>query len=115
MEIYQNYVGENHKFDFEDSDNNNLIEGQGYYIIEDFINFEDLRKISNDLVSIISEDVIDNTQIFRRMGIPAPIRWAFNFSKVDPFYTRFKSTLFYQKSTSEIKKGSGILEIMDLH
>ena len=52
MEIYQNYIGENHKFDFEDSDNNNLIEGPGYYIIEDFINLEDLRKISNDLVSI---------------------------------------------------------------
>lgn len=79
--------------------------------------FRDIKFFTgnNDLVSIISEDVIDNTQIFKRMGIPAPIRWAFNFSKVDPFYTRFKSTLFYQKSTSEIKKGSGILEIMDLH
>ena len=79
--------------------------------------FRDIKFFTgnNDLVSIISEDVIDNTQIFKRMGIPTPIRWAFNFSKVDPFYTRFKSTLFYQKSTSEIKKGSGILEIMDLH
>ena len=38
--------------------------------------FRDIKFFTgnNDLVSIISEDVIDNTQIFKRMGIPAPIR-----------------------------------------
>ncbi len=79
--------------------------------------FRDIKFFTgnNDLVSIVSDDVIDNTPIFKRMGIPAPVRWAFDFSKIDPFYTRFKSSLTFKKSDHEIKRGSGILEIMDLH
>jgi len=79
--------------------------------------FRDIKFFTgnNDLVSITSDNVIDNTPIFKRMGIPTPIRWVFDLSKVDPFYTRFRSSLLFKTQNDEIKKGSGILEIMDLH
>ena len=79
--------------------------------------FYDIKFLTenNYLVSIESDSIIDNSYLFKRMGIPAPIRWIFAVSKIDPFYTRFSSKLSFRTKKNKIINGSGILEIMDLH
>ena len=79
--------------------------------------FYDIKFLTenNYLVSIESDSLIDNSYLFKRMGMPAPIRWLFGISKIDPFYTRFSATLSFRSKKDSIIKGSGIFEIMDLH
>ncbi len=79
--------------------------------------FYDIKFLTenNYLVSIESDSVIDNSYLFKRMGMPIPIRWLFSISNIDPFYTRLSSNLSLRSKNNSIIKGSGILEIMDLH
>ena len=58
-------------------------------------------------------DVIDNTNLFKRAGLPWPIRLAMSQAKIDPYYTRFDSELRYELD-EVTEDGYGVLEVMDL-
>ena len=64
-------------------------------------------------VRISGKDVIDNSNLFNRMGMPWPIKWIMNQAKIDPYYTRFNSELEYEVNEKS-KEGFGVLEVMDL-
>ena len=64
-------------------------------------------------VRISGKDVIDNSNLFNRMGMPWPIKWIMNQAKIDPYYTRFNSELKYEVNEKS-KEGFGVLEVMDL-
>ena len=64
-------------------------------------------------VKISGQDVIDNTNLFKRAGLPWPIRLAMSQAKIDPYYTRFDSELQYEFDEGT-EDGYGVLEVMDL-
>ena len=64
-------------------------------------------------VKISGQEVIDNTNLFKRAGLPWPIRWAMSQAKIDPYYTRFNSNLSYELD-GNTEDGYGVLEVMDL-
>ena len=77
-----------------------------------FSKFNLLTK-DGDNVIISGKDVIDNSDLFKRMGLPWPIRIVMRQAKIDPYYTRFNSDLRYEfKGT--VENGYGVLEVMDL-
>ena len=78
--------------------------------------FSTVEMITKDgiLIKIEGNTVIDNSDIFKRMGVPMPIRWAMNKSQIDPYYTRFNSNVSMSLKNQDIKSGYGVLEIMDL-
>ena len=69
--------------------------------------------IGGESVKIIGEEIIDNSELFKRMGMPWPFRFVLNQAKIDPYYTRFESNLNYSNN-SQSEEGFGVLEIMDL-
>ena len=80
---------------------------------EPYFSTIDILTIDNQLIRIAGEKVIDNSNLFQRMGLPWPIKWVLNQAKIDPYYTRFNSDLIY-KVNDKSQKGFGVLEIMDL-
>lgn len=94
---------------------NNLI--QDLYSTKNEPQFSNFSIISdnNISVSIIGNDVLENINIFKRMGMPLPFRWAFNSAKIDPYYTRFSSSFTLKLNNGTEFNGKGIMEIMDLH
>ncbi len=79
-----------------------------------FSNFA-IKSDDNYSVDISGKEIIDNIDIFKRMGLPYPFRVAFNISNIDPYYTRFDSEFTMKLKGGIIYKGTGIMEIMDLH
>jgi len=69
---------------------------------------------NGEQIHIHGRDMVDNTDILKRMGMILPFRWAFNIANIDPYYTRFDSELVFIDSTNRKYFGSGFLEIMDL-
>ncbi|MGY8783530.1 MAG: hypothetical protein ACKVHA_09040 [Fidelibacterota bacterium] len=78
-----------------------------------FLNFS-LLTSDGISISIKGKELIDNSELFKRMGLPIPIRWVLNNSGIDPYYSRYKSSIALSGNGIEIGKGFGILEIMDL-
>ena len=68
MSIFQEYVGINQDKFYNNEKNNELTEGDGYYVIEDFIPLDDIRKLVDDLLLIekdqFNSDIIspDNSE-----------------------------------------------------
>ena len=65
-------------------------------------------------VNIKGKSVLDNSALFKRMGMPLPLRLAMNAAKIDPFYTRFDSDMTLKIKDEEPLRGFGVFEIMDL-
>ena len=65
-------------------------------------------------VNIKGKSILDNSALFKRMGMPLPLRLAMNAAKIDPFYTRFDSDMTLKIKDEEPLKGFGVFEIMDL-
>lgn len=78
-----------------------------------FSNFN-LITTDNIQISIEGNKIIDNSDIFERMSVPKPLRWIMYQSKIDPYYTRFSSTLSILTPDKKKLEGYGVLEIMDL-
>ena len=78
--------------------------------------FSSIKLLTEDgiLVSIEGKKLIDNSEIFKRMNLPSPIRWVMNKSGIDPYYSRFKSNVELSENNNYLGNGFGILEIMDL-
>ena len=78
--------------------------------------FSSIKLLTEDgiLVSIEGKKLIDNSEIFKRMNLPSPIRWVMNKSGIDPYYSRFKSNVELSENGNYLGNGFGILEIMDL-
>ena len=62
MSIFQEYVGINQNKTFNNAENKKLQEGSGYYVINDFIPLEDIRKIVQDLL-LIEKKQISTTRL----------------------------------------------------
>ena len=69
---------------------------------------------NNISVAITGIDIIENINIFKRMKVPLPVRWAFSSSNIDPYYTRFSSNFTLKLNSGLEFEGKGIMEIMDL-
>jgi len=65
-------------------------------------------------INIQGKSVLDNSALFKRMGMPFPFRLAMGASKIDPFYTRFDSELTLKIKDKNPIEGFGVFEIMDL-
>ena len=65
-------------------------------------------------VSIKGKDVLDNSALFKRMGMPSPFRLLMSLAKIDPFYSRFDSDLTLKINEEKPSEGFGVFEIMDL-
>ena len=65
-------------------------------------------------VSIKGKDVLDNSALFKRMGMPSPFRLLMGLAKIDPFYSRFDSELSLKIGKEKPSEGFGVFEIMDL-
>jgi hypothetical protein len=70
--------------------------------------------VDNILIKIKGKKVIDNSDIFERMSLPRPLKWVMYQSKIDPYYTRFKSSVSMKIPNKKEIQGYGVLEIMDL-
>ena len=91
----------------------NKIEGLYNKGNEPYFSSFDLLTENGRHVKISGQDVIDNTNLFKRAGLPWPIRLAMSQAKIDPYYTRFDSELRYEFD-EETEDGYGVLEVMDL-
>jgi len=65
-------------------------------------------------VKIKGKDVLDNSALFKRMGMPSPLRLLMSLAKIDPFYSRFDSDLTLKMGEKSPSRGFGVFEIMDL-
>lgn len=65
-------------------------------------------------INIKGKSVLDNSSLFKRMGMPLPLRLAMGAAKIDPFYTRFDSDLTLKLKDGAKLGGFGVFEIMDL-
>ena len=91
----------------------NKIEGLYNKDNEPYFSTFDLITKDGRYVKISGQEVIDNTNLFKRAGLPWPIRWAMSQAKIDPYYTRFNSNLSYELD-GNAEDGYGVLEVMDL-
>ena len=91
----------------------NKIEGLYNKSNEPYFSSFDLLTDYGRYVKISGQDVIDNTNLFKRAGLPWPIRLAMSQAKIDPYYTRFDSELRYEFDEGT-EDGYGVLEVMDL-
>ena len=80
---------------------------------EPYFSTIDMLTTGGEIIKITGEEIIDNSELFKRMGMPWPFRFVLNQAKIDPYYTRFESNLNYSKNTRS-EEGFGVLEIMDL-
>ena len=106
--VYENY-GQNGIF----TANENLI--TDLYKKNDEALFSKLKILTKDnfYLEITGDEVIENLALFEvSKGKVMP--FLFNFSKIDPYYTRYKSDVALTLPTGETLQGSGVLEIMDL-
>ena len=65
-------------------------------------------------LKIEGENVLENITIFKRMGLPFPIRYGMSLSKIDPYYSRYDSKLTLIDKDGNKTEGFGVYEIMDL-
>ena len=65
-------------------------------------------------MKIKGKDVLDNSALFKRMGMPSPLRLLMSLAKIDPFYSRFDSELSLKIGKEKPSEGFGVFEIMDL-
>ena len=93
---------------------NNVIENLYNPKNENLYSEFDLMTVDNILIKIKGKKVIDNSDIFERMSLPRPLRWVMYQSKIDPYYTRFKSSVSMKIPNKKEIQGYGVLEIMDL-
>ena len=91
----------------------NKIEGLYNKSNEPYFSSFELLTENGRHVKISGQDVIDNTNLFKRAGLPWPIRLALSQAKIDPYYTRFDSELRYEFDEGT-EDGYGVLEVMDL-
>ena len=91
----------------------NKIEGLYNKSNEPYFSSFELLTENGRHVKISGQDVIDNTNLFKRAGLPWPIRLAMSQAKIDPYYTRFDSELRYEFDEGT-EDGYGVLEVMDL-
>ena len=77
--------------------------------------FSKLKILTKDnfYLEIEGQDVIENLSLFDVVKIPF-FKQIMQFSKVDPYYTRFKSKVKLKLSDGTEIDGNGVLEIMDL-
>ena len=75
-----------------------------------------MKPLAKMVVSYIGHEgfeVIENLALFEVSNAKV-MPFLFNLSKIDPYYTRFKSDVFLTLPNGETLKGDGVLEIMDL-
>ena len=77
-----------------------------------FSKFKVLTK-DNFSIEVDGYEVIENLALFEVSNTPL-IPLFFKFSKIDPYYTRYKSTLNLELPSGEKLEGDAVLEIMDL-
>ena len=77
-----------------------------------FSNFKLLTK-DNYFIEIDGYEVIENLALFEVSNTPL-IPLFFKLSKIDPYYTRYKSTVNLELPNGEKLQGDAVLEIMDL-
>ena len=77
--------------------------------------YSKLKIITTDdfYIEIEGTEVIENLYLFDVNNIPV-LPNLFQFSNIDPYYTRYKSKVKLQLPNEEILTGEGVLEIMDL-
>jgi len=79
--------------------------------------FKTMEMITEDgyRLKIKGKNVLENITIFKRMGLPFPIRYGMSLSKIDPYYSRYNSKLtLIDKEGNKTEEGFGVYEIMDL-
>ena len=78
--------------------------------------FKTMEMITEDgyRLKIEGENVLENITIFKRMGLPFPIRYGMSLSKIDPYYSRYDSKLTLIDKKGNKTEGFGVYEIMDL-
>ena len=78
--------------------------------------FRQLDFITDDgfQIMIKGKEVLDNSALFKRMGMPTPFRMLMSLAKIDPYYSRFDSDLTIKIKDDNPSKGFGVFEIMDL-
>ena len=106
--IYENY-GQNGIF----TSNENLI--TDLYDSNNEALFSKLKIMTKDnfYLEIEGFEVIENLALFEVSNAKV-MPFLFNLSKIDPYYTRFKSDVLLTLPNGETLKGDGVLEIMDL-
>ena len=106
--IYENY-GQNGIF----TSKENLITNLYKYNNEPL--FSKLKIITTDnfYLEIEGTDVIENLNLFDVNNIPL-LSNLFQFSNIDPYYTRYKSKVVLQLPDGMKHEGEGVLELMDL-
>ena len=77
--------------------------------------FSKLKILTKDnfYLEIEGQDVIENLSLFDVVKIPF-LKQIMYFSKIDPYYTRFKSQVQLKLPNGKEISGEGVLEIMDL-
>ena len=79
--------------------------------------FSKLKIITKDdfYLEIEGKEVIENSLVKRHfILIGNPPIFLFQFSNIDPYYTRYKSKVKLELPNQESFEGEGVLEIMDL-
>ena len=70
----------------------------------------------NISVTISKNKLLENIEIFNRAGLLSyPLKILFSPVGIDPYYTRFSSDFILKLDDGSIHRGSGVMEIMDLH
>ena len=77
--------------------------------------FSKLKILTKDdfYLEIEGEEVIENLSLFDVGNVPL-MPFLMNLSKIDPYYTRFKSKVTLSIPDGKTFEGEGVLEIMDL-
>lgn len=93
---------------------NNLI--KNLYSKKNEPQFSNFSIITEDNISVkvSGDEVLENIEIFKRSGLPFPLRWAFKHAGIDPYYTRFSSNFTLKLANGSKFDGTGVMEIMDL-
>ncbi len=67
-------------------------------------------------VKISKIKLLENINIFERAGLASiPMKLSFLPFGIDPYYTRFSSEFTLSLNDGTVHKGTGVMEIMDLH
>ena len=77
--------------------------------------FSKLKILTKDnyYIEIDGNEVIENLELFDISNIPL-LPSLFKFSNIDPYYTRYKSTITLNLPSGQSLSGDAVLEIMDL-
>ena len=106
--VYENF-GQNGIFTAKE----NLI--TDIYERNDEMLFSKLKILTKDnyYIEIDGNEVIENLELFDISNIPL-LPSLFKFSNIDPYYTRYKSTITLNLPSGQSLSGDAVLEIMDL-